>query len=93
MCIAIAVPSYYAQASLLQTAELKVNIARIANAVQCHNQLSDNKDCHDFRFSIVRIVISVSNVTSLRIVFVSVVNNYHNCHKCHKNPTEILEKS
>ena len=29
------------------------NIARIANAVQCHNWLSDNKDCHEFRFSIV----------------------------------------
>ena len=40
------------------------NIARIANAVQCHNLLSDNKDGHGFRFSIVRIVISVSNVTS-----------------------------
>ena len=42
---------------------------------------------------IVRIVISVSNVTSLRIVFVAIVNNYHICHKCHKNPREILEKS
>ena len=29
------------------------NIARIANAVQCHNRLSGNKDCHEFRFSIV----------------------------------------
>ena len=28
-----------------------------------------NKDCHEFRFSIVRIVISVSNVTSQEIVF------------------------
>ena len=37
----------------------EVNIARIANAVQCHNWLSDNKDCYEFRFSIVRIVISV----------------------------------
>ena len=42
-----------------------INIARIANAVQCHNYLSNNKDCHKFRFSIVRIVVSVSNVTSL----------------------------
>ena len=41
------------------------NIARIANAVQCHSWLSGNKDCHEFRFSIVRIVISVSNVKSL----------------------------
>ena len=40
------------------------NIARIANAVQCPNWLSDNKDCHGFRFSIFRIVISVSNVKS-----------------------------
>ena len=41
-----------------------LNIARIANAVQCHS-LSGSKDCPEFRFSIVRIVISVSNVTSL----------------------------
>ena len=41
------------------------NIARIANAVHCHSCLSGNKDCHDFRFIIVRIVISVSNATSL----------------------------
>ena len=40
------------------------NIARIANAVQCHSQLSGNKDCHEFRFSIVRILMSVLNVTS-----------------------------
>ena len=38
-----------------------LNIARIANAVHCHNLLSDYKDCHEFRFSIVRIVISVTN--------------------------------
>ena len=42
------------------------NIARIANAVQCHNQLSGNKDCHEFGFSIVRIVISGSIITSLQ---------------------------
>ena len=41
------------------------NIARIANAVQCHSCLSGNKDCHEIRFSIVRIVISISIVTSL----------------------------
>ena len=41
------------------------NIARIANAVHCHSWLSGNKDCHEFRFIIVRIVISVSNVTNL----------------------------
>ena len=35
------------------------NIARIANALQCH------KDCHEFGFSIVRVVISVWNGTSL----------------------------
>ena len=45
---------------------LILNIARIANAVQCHNQLSDDKACHEFRFSIARIVISVSNVRSLQ---------------------------
>ena len=41
------------------------NIARIANAVQCQSLLSGNKDCHEFRFSIVGILISGSNVTSL----------------------------
>ena len=40
------------------------NIARIANAVQCHSKLSGNKYCHEFNFSIVRNVISVSNVIS-----------------------------
>ena len=34
------------------------NIARIANAVQCHSWLSGNKGCHEFRFSIVRIVVT-----------------------------------
>ena len=34
--------------------------------VHCHSLLSGNKNCHEFRFSIVRIVISVSNVTSLQ---------------------------
>ena len=40
------------------------NIARISNAVQCQSQSSGNKDCHESRFSIVRNVISDSNVTS-----------------------------
>ena len=53
------------------------NIARIANAVHCHNLLSDNNDCHEFRFSIVRIVISVSNVTSLQ-------DCLFNCQNCQK---------
>ena len=43
------------------------------NAVQRHNLFADNKDCHEFRFSIVRIVISVSNVTIPRTVFIAVV--------------------
>ena len=33
--------------------------------VQCHSKLSGNTDCHEFRFSIVRHVISVSNGASL----------------------------
>ena len=41
------------------------NIARIANAVHCHSLLSGNKNCHEFKFSIVRIVMSISNATSL----------------------------
>ena len=32
--------------------------------IQCHSELSSNKYCREFRFPIVRIVISVSNVTS-----------------------------
>merc|ERR1711894_495239 len=43
------------------------NIARIANTVQCHNYLSGNIDCHETRFSIVSIVISVSNITSHKL--------------------------
>ena len=39
------------------------NIARIVNAVHCHSKLSGYRDCHEFRFSIVSIVINVSNVT------------------------------
>ena len=58
------------------------NIARIANAVQCHNQLSGNKDCHEFRFSIVRIVISVSNVTSLQDCLFNCQNGKSNCLNC-----------
>ena len=33
---------------------------------QCHSYLSGNKNCHEFRFSIVRIVISVSNITNIK---------------------------
>ena len=55
----------------------KANIARIANAVQCHNWLSGNNDCHEFWFSIVRIVIGVSNVTSLQ-------DCLFNCKNCWK---------
>ena len=42
------------------------NIARIANDVQCHSKLfgDRDKDYNEFSFSIVRIVISVSNVSS-----------------------------
>ena len=43
---------------------IPLNIARIANAVQCQSLLSGNKDCNEFSFSIGRIVISVSNVSS-----------------------------
>ena len=45
------------------------NIARIANTVQWHSLLSDNKDCHEFRFSIVRIATRQMPQAS-RIVFV-----------------------
>ena len=52
-----------------------------------------NKDCHEFRFSIVRILISVSNVTSLQDSLfvkigknckkiVKIVDNCQNCQDC-----------
>ena len=46
-----------------------------------------NKDCHEFSFSTVRIVISVSNVKSLVFVIVKMVKNYQmvkNGEKCQK---------
>ena len=54
------------------------SISRIANVVQCHSLLSvsGNKDCHGFRFSIFRIVISDSNVKITRIVFVIMVRSW-----------------
>ena len=70
--------------------DLTKNIARIANAVHCHSWWSGNKDCHEFRFSIVRIVISVSIVTSLQDCLVSQLwahiaahnsNAIHNCER------------
>ena len=51
--------------------KMSQDIARIGNAVHCHSWLSGKKDCHEFRFSIVRIVISVSIVTSLQDCLVS----------------------
>jgi len=44
--------------------------------VHCHSWLSGNKDCHEFRFSIVRIVINVSIVTSLQDCLVSQIYLY-----------------
>ena len=41
-----------------------------------------NKDCHEFRFSIVRIVISVSNVTSLQDCLFNCQNGKSNCLNC-----------
>ena len=58
---------------------MQKNIARIANAVQCHSWLSGNKDCHEFRFSIVSIVINVSIVTSLQDCLVSLKTILQTC--------------
>ena len=55
------------------------NIERIANAVQCHSWLSGNKDGHEFRLSIVRTVISVSNVTSFQDCLFNCQNGKNNC--------------
>ena len=75
------------------------NIARIANAIQCHNWLSGTKAVmtHEFRFSIVRIIISVSNVTSPRIVqkpenLQKSIKNLPKIRKSSKTP-KILQKS
>ena len=68
--------------SFFSTTSVFLNIARIANAVQCHSWLSGNKDCHQFRFSIVRIVISVSIVTSLQDCFNRCLRCL-GCLKCH----------
>ena len=59
-------------------------MARIANAVQCHNLLSGNKDCHEFRFSIVKTVINVSNVPSLQDCLFKIVKNCLSCQKLSK---------
>ena len=53
----------------MNDAFMQTNIARIANTVQWHSLLSDNKDCHEFRFSIVRIATRQMPQAS-RIVFV-----------------------
>ena len=60
-----------------------INIARIANAVHCHSWLSRNKNCHEFKFSIVRIVISVLNVASLQDCLKS-CQNFQNSTKFHE---------
>ena len=57
-------PLFLIFAQMRQIQTQKQYIARIANAVQCHNLLSGNKDCHESRFSIVSFVISVSNIRS-----------------------------
>ena len=43
-----------------------LNIARVANAVQCHSLLSGHCDCNVFRFSIVR---NVKNITNAARIF------------------------
>ena len=65
------------------------NITRIANTVQYHSQLSGHKDFHTFRFSIVRIVTSASNVASLlkcpQVVKIEqIVNKFQTNSKIHK---------
>ena len=62
-----------------------INIARIANAVHCHSSLSGHKDCHEFRFPIVRIVINVSKATIFQDYNCHCQNcqNCKNCQSCH----------
>ena len=68
-----------------ENGRLILNIARIANAVQCHNLLSGNKDCHETRFPIVSIVISVSKITSHKLKIspkkIAIKIVIRNCHR------------
>merc|ERR1711989_71199 len=68
------------------------NIARIANAVQCHSKLSGNKDCHELRFSIVRIVISVTNATSLLDCLCHCICSKEVPKKFHRSSKEVPKK-
>ena len=64
-----------------KTSALSLRISKMRNNMRkhhkncecchCHSWLSGNKDCHELRFSIVRIVISISIVTSLQYCLVS----------------------
>ena len=59
--------------------------------------MSGHKDCHEFRFSIVRIVVSVSNVTSMLLMSLAKWQNNSKLSQifryCHKLPklSKLLE--
>ena len=48
-----------------QPRNLYQKIGSLNRVAKCHIFYTGNKDCHEFRFSIVRIVINVSNATSI----------------------------
>ena len=63
----------------------RVKIARIVNAVHCHSWLSDNNHCHEFKFSIVRIVIISDCEKKKKIKFYSIekFQFFENCRICY----------
>ena len=83
------ISSHHQSSMTMCRCHFQSNMARVANAVQCHSYLSGNKECHEFRFSIVRIVISVSIVISLQDCFkifstiVKIVKKNQNCQNSH----------
>ena len=71
----------------------KTKYRRKTIAVQSHFSLLSNQDCHEFRLSIVRIVISVSNVTShydcLHAIMVKNLKTIKNCQSCQNKLTKL----
>ena len=86
--VSIMISNYF---DLLSRRRRLKNIARIANAVHCHSLLLSNKNCHEFSFSTVRIIISVSNVTSLQDCLVPCLSiSLIKCLKGHKSQDHSL---
>ena len=55
------------------------NIARIANAVQCHSWLSGNKDCHEFRSQDCRLVSQSVTRSPIELFWTAKKEGYLRC--------------